>query len=188
MRIHNSARHALASCLSSFGVHTSEEVAVPAWARKDAQGRWHEAILDVEARVPGSTVATRVDVTIVATQSSKHKRTWPTVALGAADSAKVKRYGTGVAPLAVALRGRWSPAALQTLELLAGAASSTSGVPAIRVQRRLQLRAPALVQALEALRAHVLDPSRKDTFPRIIVVTEALRPSPVPLHPISHDS
>lgn len=150
VRIHNSARHALASCLSSFGVHTSEEVAVPAWARKDAQGRWHEAILDVEARVPGSTVATRVDVTIVATQSSKHKRTWPTVALGAADSAKVKRYGTGVAPLAVALRGRWSPAALQTLELLAGAASSTSGVPAIRVQRRLARAAAAAIASAEA--------------------------------------
>ena len=59
VRIHNVGCHALAVVLGSRGLHVLEEAVVPSWSYKDAKG-WHDAVLDVECRVPGSSVACRV--------------------------------------------------------------------------------------------------------------------------------
>ena len=57
---------------------------------------------------------------------------------------------------------------------------------ALAVQRHLQFRAQALVETLEAARAHVAQPNREQTFARTGVGGVALRPAPVLLHERLH--
>ena len=150
VRIHNAARHALSRTLASFGLHSAEEVCVPAWAWLDQQGRWHDAILDVEARRPGSTVALRADLAFVNTQAAVHSRTTPSAALHAEAVRKYQRYGSAVLPLVAALRGRWSEDAILSLRLLAGSAAAASRRPASRILLSLVLAIAAGVASTEA--------------------------------------
>ena len=73
-------------------------------------------------------------------EAISHKRTWAPKLLEDTEQGKLERYGPGVAPLVVLLRGRMGDRALWTLRCLAEQASAVSGEPAPSFQRRLAHR------------------------------------------------
>ena len=127
---------------------------MPAWAWRDAQGKWHDAILDVEARQPGSTVAHQFDLAFVNTQAKRYDNEWPSSALSAEVARKFGRYGPAVCPLVAALRGRWSDEALHSLRLLASRAFPLARVQPARLVRKLA-RAVACGIAVAEARARI---------------------------------
>ena len=150
VRIHNGARHALATELKALGLVVDQEAPVPAWSQLNAKGQLVEAILDIQVRVPGSSIVVRVDLEAVHTEAKSHRGADPAALLLAASHVKHERYGPEVAPLVFALRGRLCVEALETLHLLASMAVSTAQIGPALVLRRLVRRIAVAAACAEA--------------------------------------
>ena len=153
VRIHNAARHAIASELKVLGMVVDQEAPVPAWTRRDKHGKYIEAVLDVQARVPGSTIVVRLDVECIHTEARTHQGSAPAAILLAGTHSKYERYGQEVAPLVMALRGRWCMQALATLRMMtamAGMSSRTGPLCPATQTRRLARRVAVAVATAEA--------------------------------------
>ena len=130
-----------------------QEAPVPAWTRRDKHGKYIEAVLDVQARVPGSTIVVRLDVECIHTEARTNQGSAPAALLLAGTHSKYERYGQEVAPLVMALRGRWCVQALATLRMMtamAGMASHTGPLCPATQTRRLARRVAVAVATAEA--------------------------------------
>ena len=81
-----------------------QELTVPAWTRWDGRaGRFMEAVIDVEARIPGSTQCVRIYLEATHSEAVSNRRTAAAKLLLDAEQVKFNRYGHGVSPMVVLL-------------------------------------------------------------------------------------
>ena len=134
VRIHNSARAALATAMRKSGAQVDEELVVPQLCYRDKDGL-HDAVLDIVSRRGDAVTPWWFDLVMVNSTAERNCQQPPDSSLQAAAARKFGKYGLHVVPLARTLRGRWLAQSLESLAAWAGELSWQSAASPGRLLR-----------------------------------------------------
>ena len=136
VRLHNSARRALAAEMRSDGLVALEEFTAPSLTQRDASGKAIDGIADIAVRAPWSAQHVFLDLTFVTTSSVKHRASTVQAAIRAAAAHKRQRYQGCMVPIAFSDKGRPDIAAVEALYALASAAATPESATPGRMLNR----------------------------------------------------